>query len=216
MTLDEEKALVARAKKDEAAFGQLFDTYYPVIYRYILRRTADSALAQDIAAETFFKAYQNIRRYKWRGISINNWFYRIATNELRMYYRSQKYEPKSLEYLLESEGFEPISDADLQQESINAQDAVARQEQFVAAQLLLATLPVKYQEVITLRFVEKKKLSEIALILHKREGTVKSLLSRALSKVREQLAAQTQPNAESSIKPIEQQFITQVQPSYEE
>ncbi len=49
-------------------------------------------------------------------------------------------------------------------------------------------LPQKYQEVLVLRFFEKKKIKEIAKILGKREGTVKSLIHRGLERIRLKLA----------------------------
>ncbi len=217
MDLQKERELIQRAKKNPVEFGQLFYIYYPQIFGYVLRRVADPSTAQDIVAETFLKAYQNLGRFKWRDVSIGNWFYKIATNELRVYFRKSKYAPRSLELLFETDGFEPISDQDLHQEMVDAQTAIERQEQFVAAQKILATLPIKYQEVISLRFVEKKKLSEIALILDKKEGTVKSLVSRALAKLREKLVPlETQPNETTSINTFESQLLIQSQGSYEE
>lgn len=216
LTLEREREIIRLCRKDAVHFGELFDAYYATIFQYLLRRTADPALAQDIAAETFYKAYQNVHRYKWRGVSINNWFYKIATNELRGYFRKQKYAPKSLEHMLENEGYEPVSDSDVQAEMVAIQDAIERETQFLHAQNVLSTLPLKYQEALTLRFVEKKKVSEIALILHKREGTVKSLLSRGLSKARAALDVEMQPNESSSIESYEQPLITRLEVPYEE
>jgi len=48
----------------------------------------------------------------------------------------------------------------------------------------LPLLDIKYQEVIALRYFEQKTNSEISLILNKNEGTIKSLLSRGLEKLR--------------------------------
>ena len=48
----------------------------------------------------------------------------------------------------------------------------------------ISQLPIRYQEVITLRFFEKKKIKEIAEILGKKEGTIKSLLHRGLEKLK--------------------------------
>jgi len=50
----------------------------------------------------------------------------------------------------------------------------------------LKTLPVAYQEVIALRYFEGKELKEICLILNMKEGTLKSLLSRGVEKLRMQ------------------------------
>lgn len=179
-----EQALVQQAKHDPEAFGLLFDAYYQAILRYCVRRVGDVDVAEDITAETFIKAYRNIGSFKWRGTSISAWFYKIATNEIRMYFRKKIYLPRSLDDLYEEGGFEPLSDIDIQQEAIEAQTALERQRAFVQAQQLLRSLPIKYQEVITLRLIEKKSVAEVAVILDKKEGTVKSLLSRGLKKLR--------------------------------
>lgn len=186
-----EQELVERAKTDPEAFGCLFDTYYPPILRYCIKRTGDMAMAEDITAETFVKAYKNIDRFEWQGVSISAWFYKIATNEIRSYFRKSRYTTTSLDELLEQTGFELASDEDVHQELVDAQDQLARDARFIEAQQCLATLSLRYQEVIALRYIERKKISEIALILGKREGTVKSLLSRGIVKLR----ARLQPEA---------------------
>ena len=217
MDIQTEKQIVEQAKTDPVAFGTLFDNYYPAIMRYVLRRVADPSTAQDIVAETFLKAFQNIQYFRWKGLSISAWFYKIATNELRMYFRKHQFPPVSLDSLIETTGFEPISDQDLVEEQIAVQSQLERQVQYQQAHELLIKLPLKYQEVLTLRFVEKKKLAEIALILDKREGTVKSLLSRGLKQLRQQLVTpETQPNSLSSIIEGEPTLLMNPMESYEE
>lgn len=181
-----ERALIEQAKTDPAAFGQIFDKYYPKILNYVARRTGDAALAQDITAEAFTKALSKLSGFRWRGVSIEAWLFTIATNELRMYFRGQRHYA-SLDELQERDGFEPIDQRDLHQELIDAQEQLERNQVFHAAQTILRGLPVKYQEVLALRFVEGKKLGDIATILQKPEGTVKSLLSRGLVLLRKQL-----------------------------
>ena len=58
---------------------------------------------------------------------------------------------------------------------------------FIEVQKHLKTLSTKYQEVIALRFFENKSIPEIAEILEKKEGTIKSLLSRGLEKIRNEM-----------------------------
>jgi RNA polymerase sigma-70 factor, ECF subfamily len=201
LNLNKEKLVIEAAQRERAYFSELFDEYYPAILNYSIKRTGDVAVAQDITSETFFKALVNIDKFKWRGISISNWFYKIANNEIRMLYRKNKYQPASLDALF-AQGLEIADQHEFTQEIIAAQDEAERNIQYINARSALAKLPLKYQEIITLRFAEKKKLSEIALILDKKEGTVKSLLSRGLAKLRKQLdvdATETQPNCAPSI-----------------
>ena len=85
---------------------------------------------------------------------------------------------------LQEQGFEPISSHDLESELMEAQEELGKYQDFLEIQARLVQLPARYQEVIALRFFEKKQIKEIAEILGKKEGTVKSLLSRALEKLR--------------------------------
>jgi RNA polymerase sigma-70 factor (ECF subfamily) len=191
MDINEEKEIIGKINENPRLFGVFFDAYYQTIYKYILKRIADPTIAQDIASETFLKAMQHIHQFKWQGISICHWFYKIASNELRMYFRRNKYRSESLENLRESIGFEPENNQGLMEEIVEIQTAVERKNEFLEAQKILARLPVKYQEVITLRFMEEKKIKEISFILGKREGTIKSLLSRGLDKLRQEFEKQT-------------------------
>lgn len=185
-----DRLLVENAKTDPEAFGAIFDAYYPTILHYVARRTADIALAEDITAEVFIKALHGITAYTWQGTPLAAWLYKIATNELRTYYRKGSY-TSSLEALQEQHGFEVVDDEDFVQELIDAQTLLDRHQTFLYAQRLIAHLPAKYQEVLVLRFAENKKIPEIAQILGKREGTIKSLLSRGLQLLRKQLTSST-------------------------
>lgn len=67
-------------------------------------------------------------------------------------------------------------------------------EEFSRVRSLLQTLPPVYQQVIALRYFEELSIREIAQILRKKEGTVKSLLSRGLDKLKKMLtSAATKP-----------------------
>ena len=68
---------------------------------------------------------------------------------------------------------------------MEAQEKLEKHQDFLKIQKEIVKLSIKYQEVITLRFFEKKKIKEIAKILDKKEGTVKSLLHRGLEKLRQ-------------------------------
>jgi len=185
MDLSEEKRVVGQARKSPDAFAQLYDEYYPRIFGYVLRRSANLEAAQDITSETFLKALGKLWQFRWRNVSFSSWLYKIATNEINQYFRKAEYKKcVSLEELQE-QGFEPVSPHDPENELIEAQEELKQHEEFLEIQQKIVRLPTKYQEVITLRFFEKKQIKEIAEILGKREGTIKSLLHRAVEKLRE-------------------------------
>jgi len=181
-----EQELVEQAKSDPHVFGLIFDRYYSTILRYAIRRTGDVHIAEDIVAETFMKALKKLSLFRWRGVSIEAWLFAIATNEIRMHYRRRQFNI-SLDDLFEREGVELADKTNLEAEAQEAQNKLLRRHQFVEAQLYIAALPIKYQEVLVLRFAQNKKIAEIAEILGKREGTIKSIISRSIVKLRNKM-----------------------------
>lgn len=196
MEIEEEKQLVARAKYDRETFGRLFDFYYPKILNYLIRRTGDVELARDLSSETFFRALDKFWQFKWRSIPFSAWIFKIATNELNGYYRkSVKTNTLSLDFLQENSGFEITDNFDLLAELSAAEEELARHNLFLSVRKELVKLPLKYQEVISLKYFENKKIKEISQILGKKEGTIKSLLSRGLKS----LSINMQPITEDSV-----------------
>jgi len=181
----EEKLLLEKIKKNPKEFGILFDQYYNKIFGYVLRRTLNYDLANDIVAETFLKAFLKINSFKWKNISISSWLFRIATNEINYYYRKQKYSPRSLDLLLDSSEFDIKNPESLEEERARIEEELKAHNDFIEVQKKLEQLPVKYQEVIALKYFEEKSIKDISEILSKKEGTVKSLISRGLQKLRD-------------------------------
>jgi RNA polymerase sigma-70 factor (ECF subfamily) len=187
MLPDNEKELLKRIRRDPQAFGLIYDEHYNPIFSYVFRRVADYDVAKDVTAETFLKAYQKIGVFEWRNIPVSAWLFRIATNEINLYFRHSKYRPVCLDetnlhlYLPYEEGIET--------EKAAMEKALKENGEFSMIQKRLLRLDVKYQAVIALRFFEEKSIKEISAILNKKQGTVKSLLSRGLKKLR--LAVET-------------------------
>lgn len=175
MNKTEEQLIIESAKHDAEAFGKLYDQYYSCIYGYLLKRVADVELAADLSSETWIKALNNINKFKFNGAPFSCWLYRIAGNCIIDYYRKNKRLILDLEEIAELK-----SDQDLQAEIIQAEDQLKKYLDFLEVQKILAKLDQKYQEVITLRFFEDKRIDEICEILEKKEGTVKSLLHRGI------------------------------------
>ncbi|MFA6522827.1 MAG: RNA polymerase sigma factor [Candidatus Peribacteraceae bacterium] len=181
MEREEEVRLVEAARSDAQAFGVLFDMYYSRILRYVLRRVQDSALAQDITADTFFAALKKLDQFSWReGAGFSSWLYAIATNEIRQHFRRKcQRKELSLESMLET-GVEFADPSDLIGELLKAEACMEQSESVAVLKSILRTLPTKYQEVLVLRYFEECSIEEIAIILHKHSGTVKSLLARGV------------------------------------
>lgn len=179
-----EETLLRDIQVDPQKFGELYEAFYKNIFGYAFRRTANYDAAKDIAAETFLKAYIGIGRFRWRNISVLYWLYRIATNEINKFYRRSKYKPESLQRVQEEYGVDLTDYSNAESERIMLEEDLRSHREFAKIHDLIATLDVKYQDVISLRYFEQKSIKDIAFILGKREGTIKSLLSRGIEKVR--------------------------------
>lgn len=177
-----ETGLSTQIKEDPATFRELFRLYYKPIFGYVFRRTGNFDDTADIASETFFKAFKAVPKFTDKGVPIKVWLYRIATNEVNLYFRGQKNYHK----LFERGAMEnpELFQAYLQEDRQILESELTRHQQFLDLLEQLNTLPVKYQEVIALRYFEGKDNPEIAAILNIKESTLKSLLSRGLKKLR--------------------------------
>ena len=184
MTQEEEKLLIDEIKTNNESFVKLYDYYYPKILGYCFRRTLDLNLSKDLTSETFLKAFIGIGKYQCRGIPFSSWLFRIASNEMNMLDRKKKYNPDSLTVLKECGVFEVPDKTSLNEEKNELEKQLQQSKDFVNIQQKLLLLPVKYQEVIALKYFEEKSIKEIAEILEIKEGTIKSLLSRGIEKLK--------------------------------
>lgn len=177
-----EKELLNKIKNNPADFSGVFKLYYKPIFGYILRRTGNFDETSDIAAETFVKAFTHINKFSYRGISIKVWLYRIATNEVNLHFRNKLKHNSIFERM--DFGNRNQFDNYLQEDRKTLEDELLKHEQFNEVLRVLRTLPLKYQEVISLKYFEGKENREVAEIMNIKEGTLKSLLSRGLEKLR--------------------------------
>lgn len=182
-----EEQLLKDIEDDPQKFGDVYEAFHNKIFGYVYRRTTDYEAARDLTAETFLKAFVNIGQFKWRNISLLYWLYQIATNELNKYFNSNKYKPHSLCRIQEEYGIDITDHSNAETESIKLQDDLDKHQEFQKINDCIKTFDIKYGEVISLRFFEHKSIKEIAIILNKKEGTIKSLLSRGIEKLKEQI-----------------------------
>lgn len=179
--LEESRQLVELARTDAHAFGKLFDRHHDEIFKYILHRTANAELARDLTSDTFYKALNKLWTFRWQNVPFSAWLFRIASNEVNAYYRKHKnVKHIPLDEIMDNPGSEY---RELQNELKNAQQEIAANHLFLELQQAVTRLKPRYQEAVSLRFFEGKPVKEVAIILNKSEGTVKSLLHRALKQL---------------------------------
>jgi RNA polymerase sigma-70 factor (ECF subfamily) len=174
--------LLQRARRwDESALTQIYDTFAPVIYRYIYRRIGNVQTAQDLTAETFQRFLEALKRASGPREHLSGWLYRVAHNLVVDYYRrAPKEPPTSLEFA------DPPVPATGEAEIVRA--ALAER-----TRVALRMLSPLQQQVVTLRFLESLSLQEVADILDKTVGSVKALQHRALTSLQRILEGSDEP-----------------------
>ena len=177
---DESKAandgqLIADARSDPAAFVQLYRRHYDAIFRYCVHRLFDRHMAEDITSEVFLKVVENLGRFRGNERQFRSWLYKVASNVVNDNLRTTA----RRDGLLKSA-----------REQVNSQvaDCDESAEKLTLLREAVFALKPRYQTIITLRFFENLKSTEVAEVLASSPGTVRSQLARALAKLRKKLA----------------------------
>jgi RNA polymerase sigma-70 factor (ECF subfamily) len=171
---------------DRAEFAHVVEEYSPLIYRLGLKMLNNPQDAEDILQETFIKAYRHIGSFDGRS-SISTWLYRIATNEALMLLRRKRPDQISFEAPLanETEPQEPLQIVDwccLPEEDYLTAEGQARLNEATDR------LPTNLRVVFLLRDIEGLSTRETAEVLDISEMAVKTRLSRARLRLREDLS----------------------------
>lgn len=179
----EDQILVERSLQGEQqAFEQLVKRYQKSIYNLAYRMTGSREDAEDLAQETFLRAYVKLETFQV-GRRFSPWLFRIASNLCINWRNRQKQRELSLDSLGEDKKEQllfPDTSADpLFQIEQNQLQTLLQQE--------ILALPVRYRLVFTLRYLEDHSCREIAEILDMPEGTVKTYLFRARRILKEKL-----------------------------
>jgi RNA polymerase sigma-70 factor (ECF subfamily) len=192
--VDDDQTLVAAAQRDAEAAGRLYDRYYREVFGYVYHSTLDRTVTEDLTSNVFLAAFRHLGRFRWRQVPFRAWLYRIATNEVRMFYRRHKRERVARPSLLDRAGSDAFCGAEGHAQATlgratrgmaeglapPADEGPAAAEEYRLLHQALQELRFGYRTVIVLRYFEGKTMAQIAQITGAREGTVKSQLHRGL------------------------------------
>jgi RNA polymerase sigma-70 factor (ECF subfamily) len=164
--MDEFASLVARGRRGDAdAWDTLFELFHPRVFRYLLGRTGDAAVAEDLSQEVFIAAIRGIPELRQDSRpGVEGWFIRISRNKLNDWHRRRRTEPEHLP----SEGLDP---ADV------AIDRLAVQE----LRLAMDELTADQQDILVQRFILDRSLEQVAASTNRSLGAVKAMQHRALA-----------------------------------
>lgn len=161
------------AGNTEQKFISIYKAHVDEIYQYIFLRTGfDVSLAEDLTQEIFLEVYKSINGF--RGLcSERTWVFKIAKSKLFDFYRKQYSQPSDTI---------PIDDNLIEQISDYSQDLEEYLQTTYESQRVrecLRQLPQQYKIVLLLKYIEEKRVKEIAQILDRSPKSVESMLQRA-------------------------------------
>jgi RNA polymerase sigma-70 factor (ECF subfamily) len=163
---------------DPLAFERCFEENFSVIHRYIARRVG-TALADDLAAETFATAFRRRTSFNPVRGSSRSWLFGIATNLIRNHWRAEH-------HLLTLDA-KLINEAEFREDPSISDDRLSVSFASPRIAAALANLNREQREVILLHAWAELEHNEIAAALDVAPGTVRSRLSRARATLSEEL-----------------------------
>ena len=173
----DEVQLVERAKRDPAAFGELYDRHFLQIYKFVYSRVRDQSIAEDVTSDVFMKALRSIGRYQDTGRPISAWLYQIAMNAVADRFRAAR----------------PLEDIDEQRDLAAAgpglEQLAAQRDELRQIWAVVETLPKPQRTAMVLKFQEDMKIDDIAAVMGKSPGAVKLLIHRGVTRIRENVGA---------------------------
>jgi len=172
------RSLVERAQRgDRRALEDLYLIHFDRIYSYLHVSVGNRYDAEDLTTQTFLKMLESIKRFRWQSAPFSAWLFRIAHNLAMDHFRaSRRWQP-------EEEVPEPPGETEPSAE-IAAFQSIGRQSMLE----LIENLSQEQKQVLTLKFVFNLPNGDVATILGKTEGAIKSLQHRALVSLQKQIA----------------------------
>jgi RNA polymerase sigma-70 factor (ECF subfamily) len=163
------------SRSGNPAFEHLFEAHAESLFAFLVYRTGDRQLAEDLVADTFERVLRTRVRFDPRRGSEKNWVYSIAVNLVRDQARRRNVEARAMERVGAHETRLPDDDAIA---GVEDRDALAQ---------ALSQLSDEEREAISLRFGSDLKLREVARVLDESESAVEKRISRGLNKLRTSL-----------------------------
>lgn len=155
---------------DKDAFGELYDHYQPVVFRFLYYRVGSRTLAEDLTSDTFFRALRSMESFRWQGKDFGAWLVTIARNLATDHFKAGR---TRLEQPTDDTRTLDRSEDGLEGEVLASLDNARLLE-------ALAGLPTEQRDCLTLRFLEGLSIAETAEILDRSDGAVKQLQLRAV------------------------------------
>lgn len=184
MTLNEENEIVERVLNgDRDAYASLVDAYKSAIFNLAFRMTGNDQDADDLAQETFFRAYRNLGQF-CSGKRFFTWLYTIALNLIRSHLkkRGRHLFRESQEFIRPRDG---VVSETVRRDAERIEWDLIQAQKIDHLEICLQKLPADLREAVILRFYQDLSFEEIALISDASVSAVKMRVYRGLEKLKQ-------------------------------
>jgi RNA polymerase sigma-70 factor, ECF subfamily len=172
------RELVERAQQgDRLALEELYLLHFDRIYSYLHMSVGSRHDAEDLTTQTFVKMLESIGRFRWQSVPFSAWLFRIAHNLAMDHFRAKRRWQPEEEIAEQVQGEETSAEE-------QALDALGE----ATLLALIRRLSPEQRQVLTLKFVFRFSNAEVAAVLGKTEGAIKSLQHRALASLQKHVS----------------------------
>ncbi len=169
--------LVVKAREgSQKAYADLMHRYKDSIYFMVLKMVNNKEDANDLTVETFAKAFEKLDKYQ-PEYAFSTWLFRVATNNCIDFIRKKKLNTMSIHGMMDDDGEDKT--LQIKADVLNPEESSIKKQQTEELKLLIENLPIRYRDLITLRYFDELSYEEIAQQLDLPLGTVKAQLFRA-------------------------------------
>jgi RNA polymerase sigma-70 factor (ECF subfamily) len=185
----DERLLVEQARRDPEAFTLLYRAYVGRVHGFAFRRTGSYEEAEEVTAAVFERAWRALPAFAWRGGGFEPWLFRIAANELISHHRRKaRTQTERVARVLR----EMAEDLKEDPELAALLEVDERERRIVDLRRAMSTLPPRYQEVITLRYLSGLGPKEAAAAMGCSKATLAVVLHRAITALRKAIDTDVQ------------------------
>ncbi len=199
-----DRALAKRLLRgDEAAFRDMFDSYFPKLYRFALARlNGNEDEAREVVQATFCKAFERLDSYRAEA-SLYGWMCQICRNTITDHGRRKQRRPPHVTLIEEDATIRSILDTIAAPAEDEPESQIRRMDLLRLIQATLDSLPGHYGDVLEWKYVDGLSVNEIAARLSVSPKAAESALTRARNAFREAVEAiggaiDTQPDPRPS------------------
>ena len=170
--LNQEFEIIKKAQENNRYFTPIYEKYYEDIFIYVNRRVDDLETTADITSMVFYKCLQNLNKFEFRGVPFSAWLFRIAINEINLFFRSEKKNNRCVS----------LNDIHINTlfEEIETEPQIDRHQLITQLLEQLSAYEIQFLE---LRFFEGHSFKEIAYLLELSEVNAKVKTYRIIKKL---------------------------------